>query len=326
MNKQILITGCAGFIGSNLTDKLLDLDYSVVGIDNFDPFYNRTIKEENISAAAGKSNFYFNEGDIRDSEFIKKVFSSYEITHIVHLAAKAGVRPSISNPSEYFDVNVNGTLTLLQASVAANIRNIVFASSSSVYGNNKKIPYCEHDNVDFPISPYAGSKKSCELLTHIYHHLYKLNIINLRFFTVYGPRQRPDLAIHKFFNLLTEDKPLDMYGNGTTSRDYTYIDDTLNGIIGAINYLDNNSGVYETVNLGNHSPVKLSELISLIQDITGKNFKINQLPMQPGDVETTFADISLAEKLLGYHPAISIEKGLEKFYSWHLSKNKKVQL
>lgn len=316
MSDAILITGCAGFIGSSLIDKLLDQQVQVIGIDNFDPFYSKASKESNIKNALLNKNFTFLEGDICEQNFISNVFNNYKFGSIIHLAAKAGVRPSIKNPSAYFDVNVNGTLNLLQASAEKNITKFIFASSSSVYGNNIKIPYNESDNVDFPISPYAGSKKSGELLTHIFHDLYNIDVINLRFFTVYGPRQRPDLAIYKFFKSIYNNTPIEMYGDGSTSRDYTFVDDTVAGIIAALYFLKNSSGVYETINLGNSSPVKLSELINLIEKVTQKKFHINPMPMQPGDVVTTYADTSKAEQLLGYAPSTEIEHGLEKFKLW----------
>lgn len=316
MKHTILITGGAGFIGSTLADKLLAKGTKIVSIDNFDRFYDKAIKESNFAQAREYQNFHFEKGDIRDNDFVSGVFNKYHIDTIVHLAAKAGVRPSIANPVEYFDVNVQGTLTLLDNARKSKIKKIVFASSSSVYGNNEKIPYSETDNVDFPISPYAGSKKSGELLTHIYHSLYDINVINLRFFTVYGPRQRPDLAIHKFFKCIYNQTPIDVYGDGSTSRDYTYVDDIVSGVISAIDYIQNDSKIYETINLGNNSPVKLHELISEIEKVTGKTFQINRMPMQPGDVNITFADINKAKSLLGYNPGTSLNDGLRKFDQW----------
>ena len=223
MSKKVLITGAAGFIGSSLADDLLAKGFSIMGIDNFDSFYTRDIKETNISNALKHNLYSFQEGDIRDMEFLNSCFSGFRPDIVIHLAAKAGVRPSIKDPASYYDVNVNGTLNMLEAMRKNKIGRMLFASSSSVYGNNKKIPFAESDNVDFPVSPYAASKKACELLCHTYHHLFDMDIFCLRFFTVYGPRQRPDLAINKFTRALLNDEPITLFGDGSTSRDYTHI-------------------------------------------------------------------------------------------------------
>lgn len=265
-----------------------------------------------------KSPFYtFIEGDIRNKDLLETIFKENAIDAVIHLAAKAGVRPSIANPHTYFDVNVNGTLCLIHAMNKHHVRKLVFSSSSSVYGNNSKIPYSETDNVDFPISPYAASKKSCELLIHTFHHLNKLDVINLRFFTVYGPRQRPDLAIHKFFKNIHSGNAIDVYGDGSTSRDYTYIDDIVQGICNSLNYLEANENVYEIINLGNNQPVKLFDLIDTIEQVTSKKFSINYLPPQDGDVNHTFADILKAKKLLLYNPTKAIKEGLFQFNVWY---------
>ena len=317
MIKTILVTGGAGFIGSHLIDTLLAKQIKVICLDNFDGFYSRATKENNIKAASGSNLLTFIEGDIKNKNLVERIFKDHKIDLVIHLAAKAGVRPSILDPQEYFNVNLNGTINLLEAMRENNIQKLIFASSSSIYGNNEKIPYSESDDVSFPISPYAASKKGGELLTYNYHYLYHLNVINLRFFTVFGPRQRPDLAIHKFFNNLYNNTSIDMYGDGSTSRDYTFVNDTVSGILGAINYLETNSNVYEIINLGNHTPVKLSELITLIEEVTSKKFLIKKLPMQMGDVNVTFADISKAQKLLNYKPGTTLKEGLVVFKEWY---------
>lgn len=306
------MTGGAGFIGSNLTDKLLSEGNSVIVIDNFDNFYDRKIKENNLMNALSYNNFKLIEGDIRDKNILAKIFSENEIDIVFQLAAKVGVRPSIKEPELFFEVNVNGTLNILEAMKRYGVKKLIFASSSSIYGNNKKVPFSEKDNVDLPISPYAATKKACELLNHTYHHLYGFNIYNLRFFTVYGPRQRPDLAIHKFAQLILTGEPIPVFGNGNTSRDYTYIDDIIQGIMSAIKKVKG----YEIINLGESKTITLSKLIAIIENTVGEKAIVNRLPIQPGDVEKTFADISKAKQLLGYNPKTNIEDGIKKFVEW----------
>ncbi len=320
LNNSMLITGGAGFIGSYLINQLIVKGVNVICLDNFDEFYPRKSKENNIKSFIASPLFTLIEGDIRNKELLDDIFKKQTIGIVIHLAAKAGVRPSIINPQEYFDVNVNGTLNLLEVMKNHSVQNFIFASSSSIYGNNLKIPYSELDNVDFPISPYACSKKSGELLTHTYHTLYNMNVINLRFFTVYGPGQRPDLAIHKFVNNIYKNIPIEVYGDGSTSRDYTYIDDTVTGILAAIHYLEINTNVYETINLGNNYPVKLSDLIEIIEEITQKKFIEKKLPIQMGDVNITFADITKAKQLLNYHPKVSLKEGVINFKKWYEKK------
>lgn len=315
MSDRILITGAAGFIGSNLVDKLLEEGRYVLGIDNFDPFYDRAIKEKNISNALTNDNFLFRTGDIRDSVFLNKCISEFCPDVIVHLAAKAGVRRSILDPQSYFDVNLTGTLNLLEAMRQNLVGKLIFASSSSVYGNNKKIPFSESDSVDYPVSPYAASKKAGELLCHTYHHLFGFNIFCLRFFTVYGPRQRPDLAINKFTTAMLRGAPVTLFGDGSTSRDYTYIDDILQGILASIKNL---SG-FEIFNLGESSAITLNDLVALIEKITMLKAERIIKPFQDGDVNQTYADISKAKKLLGYNPVTDIETGLRNYFDWFKS-------
>lgn len=315
--KTYLITGGAGFIGSSLSERLIKEGNRVVAIDNFCDFYNPRIKENNIKELIKNSNFKLYRNDIRDRESVKKIFEENNIDIVMHLAAMAGVRPSIENPVLYQEVNCMGTQNILEEMKTHNVKNLVMASSSSVYGNCKEVPFKENMIVDFAISPYAATKKANEVMTHVYHKLFNMNVIMLRFFTVYGPKQRPDLAINKFTRLMLEDKEIPMFGDGTTSRDYTYIDDIVDGIIRSCNYVENNNDVYEILNLGNSSPVSLKEMINTIGQAIGVEPKIKQLPMQPGDVDRTFADISKAKKLIGYNPKTSFKEGIENFVEWY---------
>ena len=312
-----LITGGAGFIGSSLADKLLSEGKNVAVIDNFCDFYNPEIKENNIKQNLNNTNYKLYKADIRDKEAVSRIFNENDIDVVIHLAAMAGVRPSIENPVLYQDVNCMGTQNILEEMKKHNCKRLVMASSSSVYGNCKEVPFKENMIVDFAISPYAATKKANEVMTHVYHKLFDMNVIMLRFFTVYGPKQRPDLAINKFTRLMLEDKEIPMFGDGTTSRDYTYIDDIVDGIIRSCNYVENNNDVYEILNLGNSSPVSLKEMINTIGQAIGVEPKIKQLPMQPGDVDRTFADISKAKKLIGYNPKTSFKEGIENFIKWY---------
>jgi UDP-glucuronate 4-epimerase len=309
MTDNILVTGAAGFIGSNLVDYLLETGNHVSGIDNFDLFYDRAIKEKNIKNAVRNPDYHFNKGDIRDAEFIDSCLKKYKPDIIIHLAAKAGVRPSLVNPREYYDVNVLGTLNLLEAMRSNNMKKMIFASSSSVYGNNSKVPFCETDNVDYPISPYAASKKAGELLCYTYHHLYNFDIFCLRFFTVYGPRQRPDLAIHKFTRALLKDEIITLFGDGSSRRDYTHIDDIIQGIVRAVEKLKG----FDIFNLGESTTISLINLVSLLERYANIKARINYLPVQPGDANQTFADISKSRGKLNYNPMVDIESGLEKY-------------
>ena len=318
-NKKILVTGAAGFIGSHVTEALLNRGANVVGIDNFDSFYSRDIKDENLSIAKQNENFSFVEMDITkksDWELIPK-----DIDIVVHLAAKAGVLPSIDDPIGYFNNNIIGTCLVLAFMQGNNIKKIVFGSSSSVYGNNLKIPFSESDNVDFPISPYAQSKRSCELLNYTYHHLYDIDVLNLRFFTVYGPRQRPDLAIHKFLKLILSNRPITIYGDGSSARDYTFVEDTTKGILSAVDYTLSNNNVFEIINLGNKSPITLNKLVSTLYKTAGKPPSTTHVASKPGDVEITYSNIEKAERLLNYKPETNINDGIRQFHKWY-RKNK----
>jgi UDP-glucuronate 4-epimerase len=309
---KILVTGGAGFIGSHVVEALLSREHEVIAIDNFDPFYEISVKEANLIEAQKHSAFHLYRIDILDKSALNDIFSENQIELVIHLAAKAGVRPSILDPLGYYNANVEGTLNLLEICKEFGMNKFIFASSSSVYGNNDKIPFSEEDNVDFPISPYAATKKAGELLCHNYHYLYGIDIFVLRFFTVYGPRQRPDLAIHKFFRLIGQDKPIQIYGDGLTSRDYTYIDDILHGILNSIERVKG----YEIINLGESKTIQLKDLILSIEKLVGKEVRKEYLDMQPGDVLQTYADISKARRLLDYNPVTDMETGLGKFYHW----------
>lgn len=319
--KSYLVTGGAGFIGSSLCERLLKEKSKVIIIDNFCDYYNPQIKENNVVNLVNNEKCKLYRADIRDKEAVKKVFDENDIDIVVHLAAMAGVRPSIENPILYQEVNCIGTQNILEEMRAHNIKNLIMASSSSVYGNCKETPFREDMIVDFAISPYAASKKANEVMTHVYHKLYDFNVMMLRFFTVYGPKQRPDLAINKFTKLMINDESIPMYGDGTTARDYTYIDDIVDGIMKSSDYLNKNNKVYEIINLGNSSPISLKDMIDVIAKTLNKEAKIEQLSMQPGDVQITYADITKAKKLIGYNPCTSFEDGIKKFVSWYKENN-----
>lgn len=316
--KTYFITGGAGFIGSSLSKKLLEEGNKVITIDNFCDFYDPKIKENNIKEFEENENYKMYRADIRDRQAIKEIFEENKIDIVMHLAAMAGVRPSIENPVLYQEVNCMGTQNILEEMKEHNIKNLVMASSSSVYGNCKEVPFREDMVVDYAISPYAATKKANEVMTHVYHKLFNMNVMMLRFFTVYGPKQRPDLAINKFTRLMLNDEEIPMFGDGTTSRDYTYIDDIVNGIIKSCKYAMTHENVYEILNIGNSSPVSLKEMIQTIGQALGKEPKIKQLPMQPGDVDRTFADITKAKKLINYEPKTTFEEGIRKFVEWHI--------
>jgi UDP-glucuronate 4-epimerase len=309
--KKFMITGVAGFIGSNLAATLLKNGHAVTGIDNFDTFYDPAIKRKVVGRLKEHPAFSITEGDIRDRKALDDFLAAEKPDVVIHLAARAGVRPSIEQPELYYDVNVTGTLVLLEAMRAAGIKDMLFASSSSVYGNNKKVPFSETDAVDNPISPYAATKKTGELLCYTYHHLYDFNIFCLRFFTVYGPGQRPEMAIQQFGRKITEGTPITLFGDGTTRRDYTFIEDIVAGIMASAEKLKG----YEILNLGNSDTISLIDLVRGIEETLNKKAIIEWKPMQPGDVEITFADISKAKKLLGYSPDYPVMKGLKRMFS-----------
>ncbi|MBS1686549.1 MAG: GDP-mannose 4,6-dehydratase [Bacteroidetes bacterium] len=314
----ILITGVAGFIGSNLADALTGQDdIRIIGIDNFDNFYPRDTKEANLSGLLPKANFNFIEGDIRDTTVVDSILENNKIDIVIHLAAKAGVRPSMENPLNYISSNVEGTTNLLESMRRHGVYKMVFASSSSVYGENEKIPFSESDAIDRIISIYAATKLSGEKITKVYHDVYGFSIVNLRFFTVYGERQRPDLAIHKFFKSILKDEPITVYGDGSTSRDYTYVKDIVSGIIASKNYVLQHDHCYEVMNLGNNDPVKLMDLIRHIEAVTGRQARLEHKPIPTGDVPRTYADITKAQQLLGYSPTTHIAEGLKAFYQWY---------
>ena len=312
--KNLLVTGGAGFIGSHLVDRLLATDIEHVSVvDDFNNFYDPSIKRNNIREHLKDARYHVTEVDIRDRSALAAVFKTNSFDCVVHLAARAGVRPSLAEPQLYTETNVNGTLNLLELAREHNIKQFVFGSSSSVYGINAKVPFSEDDPIRQPISPYAATKGAGELLCHTYSHLYGMRCICLRFFTVYGPRQRPDLAIHKFANLISQHKPIPVFGDGTTRRDYTYVDDIVDGVTAAINY---DRSDYEVINLGESRTVELNELISLLEKELDSHAIIDRQPPQPGDVPQTFADISKAQALLAYQPKTQIEEGLRRFVEW----------
>lgn len=337
-----LVTGGSGFIGSHLVEKLLQNGHSVINVDSFDDYYSYKIKVENTFESRNKPfEFHFTQKeediqkliietssdnyqlyyqDIRDLEGLRKIFQSHKIDQVIHLAALAGVRPSIERPLEYEEVNVRGSMNLWELCKEFGIKKFTCASSSSVYGNNEKIPFSESDNVDRPISPYAATKKCGEIMGHVYHHLYKIDMIHLRFFTVYGPRQRPDLAIHKFTRLISQDKEIPFYGDGSTSRDYTYIDDIIDGILKSIVYLETHEDVYEIINLGENDVISLNQMVSSIEENLEKKAEKNMQSMQPGDVAKTNADIDKARHLIGYNPVTKFQNGTKKFVEWFLRK------
>ena len=314
---KIVVTGSAGFIGSHLSEKLIQEGNQVIGIDNFDPFYDKAIKQRNLKNLLPQNKFEFQEIDLTNFEQLSHALKGKNIDAIVHLAGKAGVRPSIEDPRGYINANIIATQNILDIMKTECIKKLAFASSSSIYGNTKETPFHETQNVNNPISPYAATKKSCELINYTYHALYDLDIVNMRFFTVFGPRQRPDLAIHKFTRLILDGEPIPVFGDGSTSRDYTYYADTISGITSILDYLFAHEKVYEIVNLGNNQPVKLYDMIAAIEAATGKNAKIKQLPMQPGDVDITYANIDKARQLFGYQPKYSFKQGIRNFVDWY---------
>ncbi|CDM66593.1 GDP-mannose 4,6-dehydratase [Pyrinomonas methylaliphatogenes] len=319
-SRRALITGGAGFIGSHLVDLLLkEGGWRVTVVDDFNDFYDPQIKRANIAAHIERDDFELIECDIRDREALRDLFFRERFDVIVHLAARAGVRPSLREPFLYTETNVTGTLNLLELARESGVRQFVFGSSSSVYGINAKVPFSEEDPIRQPISPYAATKAAGELLCHTYSHLYGIRCICLRFFTVYGARQRPDLAIHKFARLIAEGRPIPVFGDGTTRRDYTYIDDILQGVRAAMDY---DASAYEIINLGEARTVELRELIALLERELNKRAIIDWQPPQPGDVPQTYADIAKARRLLGYDPQTPIEEGIRRFVAWFRAANR----
>ncbi|HMC26360.1 MAG TPA: SDR family NAD(P)-dependent oxidoreductase [Verrucomicrobiae bacterium] len=316
---NFLVTGGAGFIGSHVCERLLQMGHAVWAFDDLNAFYSPAIKQQNLRVLQALARpFTFVHGDITDPGALKEVFDKTQFDQVIHLAARAGVRPSLADPALYQRVNVEGTVNVLEAVRAQNIRKIIIGSSSSVYGVNSKVPFSEEDPIFSAISPYAASKLACEALGHVYHHLYGMEVVMLRFFTVYGPRQRPDLAIHKFAQLITAGKAIPVFGDGSTARDYTYVSDTVDGIIAAT---EKDFG-YEIFNLGESQTVKLSYLIELLEKALGKKAIVQRQSLQPGDVPITFASIDKARQKLGYNPRVPIEEGIPKFVALFLTANK----
>jgi len=310
--KAILVTGGAGFIGSHLVERLLDEGRRVVVLDNFDDFYDPAIKRDNVRRASASDAYCLVEGDLRDEAAVAAALEAAPVDTVVHLAARAGVRPSIADPVLYSSVNLDGTSRLLEACRLKGVGRFIFGSSSSVYGNNPKVPFAESDPVDHPISPYAATKKAGEVLCHVYHHLYGMRVACLRFFTVYGPRQRPEMAIHKFTARIADGRPIDQYGDGSSARDYTYVSDIVAGIVRAIDRCSE----YHVWNLGGSRTISLSALIDRIATRLGVEPDVHRLAGQPGDVERTWADISRASDELGWAPEIDIDRGLDAFLDW----------
>lgn len=310
---SILVTGGAGFIGSTLCERLINLNQKVICADNFNSFYNPLIKENNTEKLVKDKNFKLYKIDICDKGALKEIFNENRIELVVHLAAMAGVRSSIENPILYEKVNIGGTINILDCLKENNIKKLIFASSSSVYGGNKKIPFSEEDKVDNPISPYAATKKAGELICYTYHHLYDISTYCFRFFTVYGPRQRPEMAIHKFTRKIFNENEISVYGDGSSSRDYTYIDDIINGMVNSIRNIKG----YEIINLGNSHPATLADLIKIIEKSSGRQAKIRYEEMKQGDVFTTFADTRKASELINYNPETPLGAGIKKFISWY---------
>lgn len=310
---QYLITGGAGFIGSNLADSLLKDGHDILVVDNFNDYYDVKIKEANVAEHLHNPHYQLYRADIENMAEMQKIFANHKFDAVIHLAARAGVRPSLEKPLDYVMSNILGTVNIMECMKNTSCKKLVIASSSSVYGNCKEQMFSEDLKVTEPISPYAATKSACEQLCYTWHHLYGLNVVALRFFTVYGPRQRPDLAISKFSRLIDEGKPIQMYGDGTTKRDYTFIDDIVAGIKASIAY--DKTG-FEIINLGGGEPITLKRMIETIEQTMGKKAVIEQLPMQPGDVEKTVCDYSKAQRLLGYNPKTTFAEGIAKYIAW----------
>jgi UDP-glucuronate 4-epimerase len=315
MNGVALVTGAAGFVGSHLTERLLDLGYEVIGIDNFDDGYSEAVKRGNIRGLESRNRFRLWQGDVRDAELLSRVFASHDIGVVAHLAGRAGVRPSLECPQLYQDVNVGGTVNLLEASRISGVERFIFASSSSVYGDNTQPPFSEEANVSRPVSPYAASKASAELFCRAFSHLYEMPVTALRFFTVYGPRQRPEMAIHGFVRMVHQGETVTFFNDTATTEIYTYVADIIDGIERAIRY---RGEPFEIINLGGGRTVSLNELIGVIEGAVGSRASIEYVPQPPGEVRTTIADISKARATLGYEPKTSVEEGVRRFVDWYM--------
>ena len=316
---RVLLTGLAGFLGSHVGEALVARGDEVVGLDNFDPFYPRAVKEQNLAGLLASPRVTFVEGDIRDREVLARVMKGVDV--IVHLAAKAGVRPSLKDPAAYVSTNIAGTTAVLEAAREAGVRSVVFAGSSSVYGDSAPVPFREDFPATEPISPYAATKRAGELLCSTFVHLYGMRIISLRFFTVYGPRQRPDLAIHSFTRKIVAGETVPMFGDGSAERDHTYVDDIVQGVLAATDWARTGDAAYEVVNLGESRTIRLDELIALIGKAVGVEPKIERHPRQPGDVQRTCADVTRARELLGYRPTTPVEVGVPRFVRWFKERN-----
>lgn len=344
--KTYIVTGGAGFIGSTLVEKLLLEGNKVINIDNFNDYYDLSIKIENVLESVRytqsivdnaqlkkeerlkklkkyitSNNYHLEIVDIRDLEELNRIFNNNRVDCVINLAAMAGVRPSLEDPMLYTDVNIKGLMNLLEMCKKYGVKKFIQASSSSVYGNSKTVPFKETDIVDYAISPYAATKKSGEVIGHTYYHLYNIDMIQLRFFTVYGPRQRPDLAIHKFTKMILAGDAIPFYGEGDTERDYTFIDDIVDGIYKSIEYVEKNNRVYEIINLGESETISLKKMVEVIENSLGKKALINKMPMQPGDVQRTNADITKAKKMIGYNPETNFKDGIDKFIKWYKKRN-----
>jgi UDP-glucuronate 4-epimerase len=320
--KKILVTGCAGFIGFHVSHRLLQQGHQVVGIDNLNSFYNEGLKSARLGILREHQEFKFIQGDIADRSWVEGIFRGHESGPVIHLAAQAGVRYSLENPHLYVQSNLVGFVNLIEEARKAAVPHFVFASSSSVYGNNKKIPFSEQDNVDYPISLYAASKKSNELMAHVYAHLYRLPVTGLRFFTVYGPWGRPDMAMFKFCKAILEGTPIEVYNQGKMLRDFTYVDDVVEGVVRLVEQppagiSSDDPSPYRVYNIGNNQPVELSKLIQVLEEKIGKKARIEWLPMQPGDVPVTYAAIDALSRATGFHPSTSIEEGVSRFVDWY---------
>ena len=315
---NFLVTGGVGFIGSHVCERLLEAGHAVCALDDLNDFYDPAIKQSTLRELQSRAqSFSFVHADITNRGEVDEIFGSMAFDQIIHLAARAGVRPSLENPALYQRVNVEGTVNVLEAARERGVKKITIASSSSVYGVNSKVPFSEADPIFSAISPYAASKLGCEALGHVYHHVHGMDVCMLRFFTVYGPRQRPDLAIHKFARLMQSGQPIPVFGDGNTSRDYTYVDDTVDGVMVAT---EKEFG-YEIINLGESQTVELDRLIELLEQAMGVKAEINRQPAQPGDVPITFANIEKAQRLLGYNPQVKIEDGIPRFIEWFRQQN-----